>query len=149
MVCRVYISECRPIYTIMAYFNCISNNAGYISWHDLHLVHEKDDTVKFELKKAPQLTQLVLHRGNNKQSVKLALAIFSQSTNSACTSYFPGRHDVRGFLKLIHTWWTIVNCRQCYTPNPLGNAIIVAEDDRLHFLDAFAEWLLEWDSNRF
>ena len=51
-----------------------------------------------------------------------------------------------GFLSLIHTWWTIVNCRQRYSPNNLGNAIVCG-DDKVQFLEAFAHWLDDWRSN--
>ena len=45
------------------------------------------------LKKAHKLTYSSLHPGNNKQNVKLALAIFDEATIAAVKSYFPDRKD--------------------------------------------------------
>ena len=58
------------------------------------------------------------------RSVNLALSIFHESTIAASKSYFPERKDISGFLSLIHTWWTIVNSRDRFCSNQLGNAVI-------------------------
>ena len=57
-----------------------SSQAGYISWRDFKDVHEEDEKLKANLRKATKLTYEVLHPGHNKQNVNLAL------TNPA--SYF-------------------------------------------------------------
>ena len=72
----------------------ISCPPGYISWCDLHKIFEKDSKLKGNLKKAPKLTYEVLHPGNKKQSVPLALSIFDETTIAACRSYFPEREDM-------------------------------------------------------
>ena len=79
------------------------------------------------LKKAHKLSYQVLHPGNKKQSVPLALAIFHETTTAAFESYFPEREDASKFLKMINTWWLICN--------PLGNAVRVG-DDKTDFLEA-------------
>ena len=53
---------------------------GYISWGDLHRIHEEDRKLDANLRKAPKLGYKALHPGNNKQSVPLALAIFDETT---------------------------------------------------------------------
>ena len=124
--------------------NMITSPEGSIEWSDLHKVHELDrKMMDCNLRKAPKLDYKVLHPGNNKQNVNLALAIFHDTTIAACESYFPARPDLSGFLKLVHTWWTIVNSRTRFSPNSLGNAII-PNDGKVLFLDAFAKWLETW-----
>ena len=53
------------------------------------------------LKKAPKLTLKVLHPGNCKQNVSLALAVFDETTSAAIQSYFPEHSSAAGFLKLF------------------------------------------------
>ena len=54
--------------------------AGYLSWGDLHKIHEEDQKLPAHLRKAPDLSYKSLHPGDNKQSVPLTLAIFSPTT---------------------------------------------------------------------
>ena len=49
--------------------------AGNVFWRSLHKVHDADHSLNFHLRKAPSLNYQALHRGNNKQSVPLDLAI--------------------------------------------------------------------------
>ena len=58
----------------------------------------------------------VLHPGNKKQSVPLALAIFEETTACAFRLYLPEDNTTPGFLDLIHTWWLIVNSKEPYHP---------------------------------
>ena len=51
--------------------------AGYLAWSDLHQIFEHDVKLQSNLKKAHKLSYQVLHPGNKKQSVPLAVAIFS------------------------------------------------------------------------
>ena len=107
------------------------------------MIFECDAKLQSNLKKARELTYQVLHPGNNKQSVSLALGIFHETTTAACGSYLPERKDVSEFLKLINTWWLICNSKEISSPNSLGNAI-KAGDGRTKFLDFFADWLEKW-----
>ena len=95
------------------------------------------------LKKAHKLSYQVLHPGNKKQSVPLALAIFHETTTAAFESYFPEREDASKFLKMINTWWLICNSKEMSHPNPLGNAVRVG-DGKTDFLEALADWLEKW-----
>ena len=114
--------------------------SGEISWSLLHAVHDCDETLNANLRKAPKLTYSTLHPGNNKQNVQLALNIFHETTVVAVKSYFPESSDAAQFLQLVGTWWTITNSSNRYTPNFLGNAIIVG-DNKVEFLRCFASWL--------
>ena len=113
---------------------------GEISWGLLYAVHDCDETLNANLRKAPKLTYSTLHPGNN---VQLALNIFHETTVVAVKSYFPERSDAAQFLKLVGTWWTITNSSNRYTPNFLGNVIIVG-DNKVEFLRCFASWLFSW-----
>ena len=75
-------------------------------------VHEKDLAIECHVKKAPKISYQVLHQGNNKQSVPLALEIFDLSTISAISQYFPEEKTTDTFLNLIYTWWLVVNPKE-------------------------------------
>ena len=67
----------------------VNVNGGEISWRLFHEIHEKDAKLQAHLKAAQKLTSTVLHPGNCKQNVPVALAIFDPSTSSAIKYYFP------------------------------------------------------------
>lgn len=46
----------------------IQSDAGYITWGDLHSIHDKDKKLNGNLKMAPKLTYKALHPGNNSKS---------------------------------------------------------------------------------
>ena len=108
--------------------------AGYLAWSDLHQIFEHDVKLQSNLQKAHKLSYQVLHPGNKKQSVPLALAIFHEATIAAFESYFPEREDASKFLKMINTWWLICNSKEMSHPNPLGNAVRVG-DGKTDFKD--------------
>ena len=95
---------------------------GTIRWSTFHRVHEKDLAIECHVKKAPKISYQVLHPGNNKQSVPLALAIFDLSTISAISQYFPEEKTTYTFLNLIYTWWLVVNSKERFHPIIVGNA---------------------------
>ena len=124
----------------------ISSPPGYITWHDIHVIYDKDQHLEANLRKAPKLTYKSLHPHNNKQDVQRALAIFDESTIAACHSYFPDRADMANFLKLVQTWWTIANSRQRFSSNPLSHAI-TSGDGKIAFYFCLANWLESWSSS--
>ncbi|MEO2160645.1 MAG: THAP domain-containing protein, partial [bacterium] len=69
-------------------FNDVSFPGGEISWKLLHDVHDRDSLISANLKKAYKISNKVLHPGDNKQSVPLALAIFDPTTFTAIESYY-------------------------------------------------------------
>ena len=70
----------------------------------MHNVHEKDEHLTGNLKKALKLSHATLHPGNNKQSVPLALNVFHGTTSAAIISYFPNETAAAEFLKLVNIW---------------------------------------------
>ena len=119
---------------------------GYISWSELHRVYDLDCKLPANLRKAYKLSFKSLHPGDNKQSVKLALAIFDETTIAAIRSYFPERKDMSGFLGLILKWWTIINSNSRFNSNKLAHAFIL-NDGKPEFLRNFASWIELWCSS--
>ena len=133
-----------PEFLFEEFPNTIEFPGGAISWKLLHDVHDKDAQIQANMKKAYKLSHKVLHPGDNKQSVPLALSIFDPTTSSAIKSYFPLKNDAAGFLNLFYTWWTISNSKTLYNSNNmLGNAATLGDKKPL-FLRSFAEWLEKW-----
>ena len=58
----------------------VCSPAGFISWKDLHHIYDEDCKLPANLRKAYKLNYRVMHPGNNKQCVNLALAIFDETT---------------------------------------------------------------------
>ena len=134
-----------PDFEYDGFYDPVRVKGGEISWGLLHRVHEKDAELAAHLKAAPKITSKVLHPGNCKQSVPVALAIFEESTSAAIQYHFPEKDDAAGFLKVFNLWFTISNSKQRFNShNRLGNAA-VADDGKPQFLRAFADWLDQWD----
>ena len=55
------------------------------------------------LKKPPKLSYLALHPGNNKQNVRLVLAVLHETTITAARNYFPNRRYVASFFEIFNT----------------------------------------------
>ena len=53
----------------------VSSPAGFISWKNLHGIYDEDSKLPANLRKAHKLNYRVMHPGNNKQCVNLALFI--------------------------------------------------------------------------
>ena len=133
-----------PPFKFDKFYDNIDVPGGEIRWKLLHDVHDCDQKLPANLRKAPQLTYKTLHPGNNKQNVPLALNVFHRSTAIAITEYFPECKDATGFLNLIDTWFLISNSKQeNNTSNRLGNAAIKG-DMKPEFLRKFADWVEEW-----
>lgn len=120
--------------------------AGYVSWRDLYDLYDRDKELKGNLRKAPKLSYQVLHPGNNKQSVPLALAIIHETTIAASKSYYPNRPDISNFLTIFNTWWTISNSKQRFSPNILGHGIVL-NDKKTEYFHALANWIEEWSQS--
>lgn len=117
---------------------------GEITWSLLHKVRERDMQCQANLRAAPKLQANVLHPGNCKQNVTVALAIFNPSTIAAIRHYFPEHADSAGFLELVNIWWTISNSKSRFNSHyKLGNAAVKG-DGKPQFLRSFASWLEIW-----
>ena len=137
-----------PEFHFDGFYDNVEVKGGEISWGLFHKVHNKDAKLQAHLRAAPKLTSKVLHPGNCKQSVPVALAIFEETTSAAINDYFPEKDDAAGFLKLFNVWWKISNSKQRYNSNHrLGNAA-AANDNKPEFLRAFADWLDMWDDQK-
>ena len=137
-----------PQFSFFEFNDDVIVNPGEISWKLLHDVHEKDQKLDANLRKAPKLTNKVLHPGKYKQNVQLVLDIFHETTVVAISSCFPNCNDAFGFLKLVNTWWTISNSKDQYC---FGNYIGIAaiqNDNKPGFLTEIAAWLKRWGNSK-
>ena len=133
-----------PAFNFSGFYYQINCDGGEISWKLFHDVYEKDEKLQSNLRKAPKISPKVIHPGNNKQSIPLALAIFHETTSAAITTYFPERSCASNFLKLINAWWVVSNSKTEFNSNNrLGNAAILG-DNKPTFLRALADWIEEW-----
>ena len=133
-----------PAFSIRLNQTLYESPDGYISWGDLHAIFDRDSKLQANLRKAPKLSYRVLHPGNNKQSVNLALAIFHETTIAAIRSYLPEKKGMAEILESFSAWWTITNCNtRFHTSNPLGNGII-GGDGKTDFMRSMAEFISTW-----
>ena len=117
---------------------------GEISWKLFHDVFEKDVLLNVNLRKAPKISQKVLHTGNNKESAPLALAIFDETTSTAIQSYSPEKSSAAEFVNLFYKWWIISNSKSQFSSNNfLGNAVVIG-DQKPSFLRSMAVWIQNW-----
>ena len=95
------LSKTRLVFPQFSFFEFNDDvivNPGELSWK-LFL----DQKLDANLRKAPKLTNKVLHPGKYKQKVQLALEILHKTTVAAISSYFPYCNDAVGFLKRFNT----------------------------------------------
>ena len=137
-----------PPFEFIGFKDKVTVKGGEVSWKLFHDVHEKDLTLDADLRKAPKLTNKVLHPGKYKQNVQVALDLFNESTIAGLKSYFPLREDAVGFLELFNKWWIIANSKNQFSPNNyLGNAAIL-NDKKPEFLRAMALWIDNWEKQK-
>ena len=96
-------------------------------------LHEKDQKLDANLRKAPKVNNKVLHPRKYKQNLQLALHIFHETIVAAISSYFPV-----GFLKLFNTWWTISNSKDQYCFGDYIGRAAIQNDNRRGFLREMA-----------
>ena len=133
-----------PLFEFDLFHYAIHVPYGYISWHIFHEVHERDENLQAHLRKAPKITYQMTHPSNNKQSVRLTLAIFQESIPAAIKSYFPNRLDAVNFLALFYKVFVIKNSKQPFkTSNQLGNAAVEGDHKPELFL-LVADWVETW-----
>ena len=141
---HIYVCECS--FRFDGFEDLIEVAGGEMSWKTLHDVHEKDNKLDSNLRKAPKLSYKVLHPGNCKQSVPVALSVFDPTTSAAIESYFPDRKPSADFLRLIDTWWVISNEQQ-FSSRRIGHAVKKG-DKKPEFLRKFADWIDEWHDEK-
>ena len=123
----------------------VTVRGGEIRWGLFHKVYEKDQSLQANLKAAPKLTANVLHPGNCKQSVPVALAIFDPTTFAAIRRYFPENSDSAEFLNLFYVWWTISNSKEARNTRNLIGSAAIKNDGKPQFLRDLASWIEVWD----
>ena len=114
----------QSLFMMINFIIKISCSAGFTLLVDFQSIQNKDKELKNNLKKTPKSSYLALHPGNNKQNVRLALAVLHETTFTAARNYFPNRRDVASFFKIFNTWWTISNSKKRVSANILRNAVI-------------------------
>ena len=130
-----------PAFSFEEFNDIIHVEGGEISWKLLHDTYEKDCLLQANLRKSSRLNLKVLHPGNSKKSVPLALASIYEMTTAAIESYFPEKNISVDFLRLLNIWWIISNSKTQFLPNnPFGNAAITG-DNKSEFLISFAAWV--------
>ena len=70
--------------------------------------------------------------------MKLALALFDETTIAATETYFSENKSQATFLKLIGDWWNVVNSKERFHPNMTGNALDL-ESGKINFLRQMAD----------
>ena len=114
----------------------------------MHDTYKKDCTLQANLHKAQRLNLKVLHPGNNKQSIPLALAIIYETMSATIESYLPEKNNSADFLRLLNIWWIISNSKTQFLPNnPLGNDAKIG-DNKAKFLRLFAVWVVKWQNEK-
>ena len=135
-----------PDFSSNALFDAVNVDGGEIAWGLFHKIYEKDQQLQANMRAAVKLTATVLHPGNAKQNVSLALAIFDPTTAAAVRKFFPEEKAAAEFLDLIYIWWTLSNSKTTKNSRHfLGNAA-VANDGKPQFLREMADWLEKWET---
>ena len=104
------------------------------------------------LKLAHKLTERVLApKSIEKCNVMLAERFFHESTIAALEHYssgHPGWNQTAQFLRIIRTWWNVVNVRRpsigYRKRNPMKMPINHPECLQITFLRDFEDWLTKW-----
>ena len=69
------------------------------------------------------------------------------TTITAIHQYSPEDKTTSSFLNLIYNWWLVVNAKEWFHPNIVGNALITG-DGKIEFLKLFANWLSDWRESK-
>lgn len=57
--------------------------------------------------------------------------MFDETVVTVSSCYFPDRLNMSGVLDIFYKWWTIVNFKQQFQPNELGNALVKETNNRV------------------
>ena len=89
----------------------------------------------------------MLHPGNNKQSVPLALAIIHETTAAAIELYFPEKNNSADFLRLLNIVDNFKFETQFLPDNSFSNAAKIG-DNKSEFLKSFTAWVAKWQNKK-
>ena len=130
-----------PAFSSTVLYDNVYVTGGEISCVLSNKVYDQDSLIQANMRAAPALTSKVLHPGNCKQSVHVALAIFEQSTCAAIQKYFSEKKEAAEFFNLINVRWTISNAKlKSNSRYSLGNAA-VAGYGKSGCLRELADWI--------
>ena len=130
-----------------------NNNFKTASFNSLIKLHEIESTKN--LKYGHNLSLKALFPSSfEKQSVPLALKIFNRSVAEGLKIFgsetkIEHSDDTAHYIKLICTWWDVVNVKWVYKGKRLNNIyqepLTNSEgDERMKFLNSFLDWLESW-----
>ena len=131
-----------PAFEYDGFEDPISFKGDQIFWKLFHDIFEKDSLLEVNLRRAPRIAHKVLHPGNCKQNVLVAIAIFHESTSAALTSYFPEKKNEAEFLN-----WIISNSKVQFSNHILGHAA-KKDDGKPEFCRALTDWIENWCNER-
>ena len=94
----------------------------YVILGDMHKIYDFDKNLQSHLKKALKLSYQVLHSGNNKENVLLALLIFEITTVTVSGFYFPDRPYINVFSEIFQDLWTIASSKHRFHPKETCNS---------------------------
>lgn len=99
------------------------------------------------VKSAPNITYKTLYPNNfERQKVSLALNVFNDCTAAALEKQ--NNHGTAYFIKVVISWWSIVNVKRPLTNilkrDPLQSPFSDINDNRFAFFDSFLIWLSKW-----
>ena len=124
--------------------------ASVSSLKELHRV-ETESLVKYAFY---TLSAKALQPSNlERQNVRLVLQIFNDFVSHALQELgskfaIPHFHDTAVFIKIVTTWWNIVNVKSPHKDLRLNNSfqqpLATAKTEPKMFLRAFVEWLSKW-----
>nr|CAI5844096.1 unnamed protein product [Callosobruchus analis] len=115
---------------------------------DLKQIHVKEchSTVKL----APALSQRVLHPSSlERQNASLAVRLFDDKNIAALNLTQKDNVGIAEFLKIILSWWKIVNVRSSkagiHLKDPLRELIASPDPDSIKFLRKYIQFLNAWE----
>lgn len=116
---------------------------------DLKTVYRMEQNKVVKL--APSLSQKVLYPSSiERQNVTLCTKLFDEKVVGALQTLSGDTTGTCEFIKVILTWWNIVNTKSTLTGIKLRNKFrepVKSEDDEaMQFLNNFVQWLDEWSS---
>jgi hypothetical protein len=101
--------------------------------------HNADSQLESGLRMAPTLTATALDPSSCKQSVPVALAIISESTQAAVRMFCPGEAAGAAFLGLLNQFWLASNSKARYS-NHAGGHAAARGSNKPAFFRRFADW---------
>ena len=137
------------------WFRCPNfDGPGFIEPDVGHIQQLYDYELGRPLKYAHKLTDKVLHpMPIQKTNVDLADRFYHESTIDALEYYsengFPHFKPTAKYLRIIRTWWNIVNCKNPSfgkrTRDPVREPISIDDPGGIQYLEKVLKWIKKWE----